>query len=318
MNQEIRMILVEGVPFTGKSTTSEYVAAQLGLNGRPAHWISEGMLLHRHFLHAVAVLDQTQPLAEDSLRAEWAAFVAAALASEQIFVVDSALSYAAVAPLMTEDRPAAAIQAELRRIAELCAPLRPHVIHLTGDVDQLVPASIAERGEGWREQLVRQAESSPYQRARGRTGVAGATSMFRDSQDLLEASLAQGGWSALTLDVTAPDWAARRRAILAFLGLAEVAADPPQLDPAVLRAYAGSYATDDPERTDKVLAVRLEGDGLVVYGPTMRYGALIPVSTTRFHLQATPVDIEFVVEDGAVRRLTLAGSDGTPHPFERA
>ncbi|HYF64920.1 MAG TPA: hypothetical protein VD886_18995, partial [Herpetosiphonaceae bacterium] len=295
----------------------EYIAAQLGLNGHPTHWLSEGMLLHRHFPHALSILDQTQPLSEATLLEEWAAFAAAALASDRVFVVDSALSYVAVAPLMMEDRPTEAIHAALGRVAEICAPLRPRVIHLTGDVDRLVPASIAERGPGWEEQLVRQAESAPYQRARGRSGVAGATSLFRESQELLDAILARGGWDALTLDVTAPDWAAHRRAILAFLGLAEVAAEPPSIDPVLLRAYVGTYATDDQERGDKVLAVRLEGETLVMHGPTMRYGALAPVSPTRFHLQATPLDIEFAAGDGAAGSLALIGSDGTPHEYRR-
>lgn len=33
MHLQTRLIMVEGVPFTGKSTLSEYTARQLGLNG---------------------------------------------------------------------------------------------------------------------------------------------------------------------------------------------------------------------------------------------------------------------------------------------
>src|SRR5262245_4020316 len=166
MNQYTRMILVEGVPFTGKSTTSEYIATQLDLNGCPAQWVPEGLMLQKYFPHALAVLKRSQTLSETVLWAEWSAFVETALAAPTMFVVDSALSYAAVDPLLMEDRPVEAIQAELRRIAELCAPLQPRVIHLVGDVEHLVPASIVERGEGWREHLVGQAEASPYQQAR--------------------------------------------------------------------------------------------------------------------------------------------------------
>jgi hypothetical protein len=146
MNQQSRLILVEGVPFTGKSTTSEDIATQLDLNGYPARWVSEGMMLQHYFPYAMAVLDRKQTVSAAALRAEWRAFVETVQAATSIFVVDSALSYAAVDPLLMEDWPVAAIQAELKHIAELCAPLQPHVIHLVGDVERLVPASIAERG----------------------------------------------------------------------------------------------------------------------------------------------------------------------------
>jgi hypothetical protein len=317
MNQHTRVIFVEGIPFTGKSTTSEYVATQLGLNGYAARWIPEGVMIQHYFTHALAVIDREQTFSETMFRTEWSTFVEAAQAATTMFVVDSALSYAAVDPLLTEDWPVEAIHAELGRIAELCAPLQPRVIHLTGDVERLVPASIVERGEDWREHLVRQADAAPYQQARGRSGVAGATSLLHDSQELLRAILTRDNWPTLELDVTAPDWAAHRRAILAFLGLDEVLVDRPALAPAVLQSYAGMYATDDQERSPNVLIVRLEDDTLALHGPGTRYGSLVPVSATRFHLQATPVDIEFVVEEGLAQRLVLFRSDGTAHGYRR-
>ncbi len=318
INQQTRLILVEGVPFTGKSTTSEYIATQLDLNGYRAHWISEGMMLQHYFPYASAVLDRQQILSETVLRTEWSSFVETALAAATMFVVDSALSYAAVDPLLMEDRPVEAIHAELRRIAELCVPLQPRVIHLTGDVERLVPASIVERGEGWREHLVGQAEATPYQQARGRSGVAGATRLLHDSQELLRAVLVHDDWPTLTLDVTALDWAAHRRAILAFLKLDEVEVDRPALARSVLQSYVGTYATDDPERFDKMLSVRLEHDTLALHGPDARYGTLVPVSATRFHLQATPLDVEFVVEEELAQHLMLLTSDGKAHGYRRA
>lgn len=316
MNQQTRLILVEGVPFTGKSTTSEYVATQLNLNGYPTHWMSEGMMLQQ-FPHALAVIDRQQTVSETVLRAEWSTFVETVLAATTIFVVDSALSYAAVDPLLTEDRPIEAIHAELRHIAQLCMPLQPRVIHLTGDVEYLVPASIAERGAGWQEHLVRQADATPYQQARGRSGVAGATSLLHDSQELMRAVLAGDEWPTLMLDVTTSDRTAHKQAILTFLNIDEVPVDRPALARSVLQPYVGTYATDDPNRRDKVLSVQLEQDTLALHALDTRYGPLVPVSVTRFHLQASPVDIEFVVEDGLTQGLTLLTSDSTAHSYRR-
>ena len=79
---------------------------------------------------------------------------------------------------------------------------------------------------------------------------------------------------------------------------------------AALPAYTGTYAQEDPEGTIGTLEVRLEQDRLVLYQPGMRLGPLVPVSATRLHLMATPLDVEFVVEEGRARRLVLLRSSG--------
>ena len=62
----------------------------------------------------------------------------------------------------------------------------------------------------------------------------------------------------------------------------------------------------------------MEQDRLVLYGPGMRYGPLVPVSATRFHLSATQADLEFEVEEGMVRGLVLFTSSGKALVFRRA
>jgi hypothetical protein len=319
MTHPFRIIFVEGVPFTGKSTTSEYIAAQLRLNGHPAHWISEGMLFQRHFPQTLAMADQEKPFSTQVWQAEWAAFVEQALAAPEIWVVDSVISYVGILPLMNEDWPRSALDAELRQIVALCAPLQPRIIHMIGDVDRLVPDSIVDRGEAWREQLIRQSDMTPYQRARGRSGLEGATILMRESQDLSAEVLASAGWPMLTLDVSPPDWAGRQRAILGFLGLTEVLVERPDLPRDMLESATGTYAPVDPARDARTLSVKLEDETLILYGPDdQRYGPLVPLSPTRFHLRATPIDIEFLSEDGRTQQLTLFRSDGSAEVYRRA
>ena len=64
--------------------------------------------------------------------------------------------------------------------------------------------------------------------------------------------------------------------------------------------------------------MRLEQDQLVLYQPGMRLGPLVPVSATRLHLMATPLNVEFVVEEGRARRLVLIRSSGKTIVFSRA
>ncbi|HEX9989318.1 MAG TPA: hypothetical protein VGE45_12675 [Chloroflexia bacterium] len=138
---------------------------------------------------------------------------------------------------------------------------------------------------------------------------------------VLEAS----GWQTLTMDVTSTDRETNRRAMLSFLGISEVQVAPPALA-AALQAYTGTYVQDDPDDPDGTigtgaigtLEVRMEQDGLVLYQPGMRLGPLVPVSATRFHLTASPLNVEFVVEEGMAMRLVIIRSSGITIAFSRA
>ncbi|MEA2575561.1 MAG: hypothetical protein QOH93_2859 [Chloroflexia bacterium] len=325
---QTKLVLVEGVTFTGKSTLSEYTALQLRLNGHTVEWVPEGLMWKQYFPHILTALDESQPISDESLWEAWSAFVQTVRSAPAIFVVDAALSFAAVYPLLAEDRPYDAILAMVTRIAELCAPLHPRVIHLMGDQERLARASIVERGDRWQKQLVDQSDAAPYQKARGRSGIEGAIAFLREEQELMDVVLDAGGWQPLTLDVTSSDRQARetnRRAMLSFLGISEVQVDPPVLA-APLQAYTGTYAQEDPDDpegnigtgTIGTLEVRMEQDQLVLYQPGMRLGPLVPVSATGFHLTASPLNVVFAVEDGIVRRLVLIRSSGKTIAFSRA
>ncbi|HEX8598384.1 MAG TPA: hypothetical protein VF952_07680 [Chloroflexia bacterium] len=322
MQMQTKLVLVEGVTFTGKSTLSEYVASQLRLNGHAAEWVSEGMMWDKYFPRVLAALDHTHSVSDEVLWEEWSAFVQAVKGAPTIFVVDAALSFAAVYPLQAEDRPHAEILAMLARIAELCAPLHPRVIHLMGDQERLARASIVERGERWEKQLIEQSEAAPHQKARGRSGIEGAIAFLQEEQELMHVVLEAGGWQTLTLDVTSADREANRRTMLSFLGIDEVQVEPPALA-APLQAYTGTYAAEHPAGnigtgTLETLEVRLEQDRLVLHQPGMRLGPLVPVSATRFHLTASPLDVEFVVEEGMARRLVILRPSGETLAFRRA
>src|SRR4051812_31981013 len=229
MHMQTKLVLLEGNPFTGKSTLSEYAALQLGLNGHAVEWVPEGVMLDKYFPQALAIMDGAQPISEELLWADWSAFVQTVQSTTTTFVVDAAISYAAVYPLLAEDRPHAAILAMVTRIAELCASLHPLVIHLMGDQDRIARASIVERGAKWQKQLVDQSDATPYQKARGRSGVEGAIALRQETQELMDGVLAPAGWQTLTLDVTAADRETNRRAMLNFLGISEVEVNPPAL-----------------------------------------------------------------------------------------
>ncbi|MBA3533801.1 MAG: hypothetical protein H0T73_17935 [Ardenticatenales bacterium] len=77
------------------------------------------------------------------------------------------------------------------------------------------------------------------------------------------------------------------------------------------------YEAKNLESLSQQLFVHLEEDTLILHAPRNRYGLLIPLTETRFHLQATPVDVEFVVEEGLANGLVLFRSNGEENIYRR-
>jgi hypothetical protein len=302
------LVLVEGIPFTGKSTTSEYIAQQLKLNGYPVQWVPEGMMLKQYFPDVLASFEEAKPLTQEMLWQSWSGFVETVRQAPATFVVDSALSYAAIFRLLQSNTATTEIITWLDRLADLTASLQPRVIHLTGNAEYLAKASIVERGAGWEKHLVSQSEATLYQQARGRKGVEGAIRLLEETQALAHRILA-AGWQPLTLDVTGGDWPTYQQMILDFLEIAKVEVTPPAIAPALLQAYSGAYTLDQDDGSRRTLIVQLEQETLALYGSDTRHGLLIPLTERRFHLQASDLDMVFEAV-GQTYRLALLSSDG--------
>src|SRR4051812_16360717 len=105
------LVLVEGIPFSGKSTTAEYVAAQFRLNGLPAEWLWEINVLDGFFTLSSAAARQHLANLADIVRADWAKFFNFVTATGDIVVVDGMLSFTTVYPLLANDMSHAAIAA---------------------------------------------------------------------------------------------------------------------------------------------------------------------------------------------------------------
>lgn len=282
-----RLVLVEGLPFSGKSTLSEFLAEQMTLNGIAAEWVSEGTMLSRYFPGVMHGLEEERPPQPAELRWEWSAFADTVAAAGRTVVMDSALSYAAVHPLVWLNLPNEAIHRHLRAIRAICQPLNPKVIHMLVDPAIALPASILERGEVWRDHIVGQSDSNPYQKAKGLTGLDGAIQLGRECQELTCETLES--WDTLSLKVTGGDWPALWQQALSFLGLKHVQPSAFAVSHDALSSFVGEFESEAQRR----LLVVLEDGRLELRQKDGRIGPMIPVSELRFHVQASDVDVEF-------------------------
>src|SRR5215207_7111530 len=130
-----QLVFVEGIHFSGKSTTAEYVAAQFQSNGLPEEWLWEINVRDGFFAPSRTAARQQLPNLANIVRADWAKFITFATPAGEIVVVDGMLSYTTVYPLLATDMSQEAIAASVQDIAKECRSLNPTCLHLVGDVD---------------------------------------------------------------------------------------------------------------------------------------------------------------------------------------
>jgi hypothetical protein len=311
------LILVEGLPGAGKSTTAQFLAWRLGRQGIAARWWYEEeaghpVYLFRDLPSLRRVLDhlaagRRDRVVRDALR-QWRRFVAEAGRSARVALLDGCLLGYLTWTLFHFDAPEPEIVAYVGRVAEIVRPLDPCVVALRQpDVAGAIARLCARRGEETARRYIERVEQSPYGARRGLRGFDGLVAFWEAYRRISEPALARLDLPMRVIADADGDWTARHAAVLAFLGLPP--ADDEPSDPAALARYAGTYASVEPG-VDRACRVWLAGNALVIDGLPHVWPAtpLLPRSPGRFAVESLPFEVKFGEDAaGAVVRLTARG-----------
>jgi hypothetical protein len=167
MMDRSRLIFVEGIMGSGKSTTARWFARLFRRNGNPARPIPEA---RSHPTHVFRTLPHwKQPwldFSADELMtrsyANWQAFVAKNLSDPHIFVFDGQLFHGDFTCLFLMNCPPQVLQQYVHNILQLAQPLHPAIVYCyQDDVAQAIDRIGAQRGQGWVESQVAWKVASP-------------------------------------------------------------------------------------------------------------------------------------------------------------
>ncbi|WP_454691997.1 hypothetical protein [Achromobacter aloeverae] len=220
-----RMVIVEGIMGSGKSTTMRFIAKHLQQSGRPAVPIHE-----RTDPHPVRATDElehwfepwrdTTPadLAERAL-ARWSAFVERTQSSAEIPILDGQLFHGDLTHLLLMEADAELIAGYVRKLATVIAPLNPFVLYLwQEDVGAAIRTICAERGVEWIDYQVKWKLASPYCVRRGYEGLDGLISLYRDYRRLTDGLFEGLPLAKLAIENSGREWGVYKRRILHELG----------------------------------------------------------------------------------------------------
>jgi thymidylate kinase len=320
-----KLILVEGIPGAGKSTTAHFLRRHLARNGIPVRWWYEEQVGHP--LYVFDDLASLRQVVSDiysghhrrvvtAALARWRALAACLDHTEEVVVLDGCLLGYLTWTLFPAGVPHQEIEDYARRVAGIIRPARPCVVHLyERDTARALRRICERRGGATEERFIQRATHSPYGRRRGLQGFEGLVRYWEDYRALSAALLAAAELPVLTIESAAGAWPAYHRQITEYLGL-----PPPQeeaVPAASLAPLAGVYARGAGDGVQSC-RVDLEGGSLFVTGlPCVwRHSRLIPVAPLTFEVESLPFRVHFEVDgSGAGRRLRAGGPslfDGSP------
>ncbi len=219
---ESKLIMLEGLQGTGKSTTALYLALQYQSLGIPYRYYWE--LEEAHPLSVRTGFQKTPYALEERVElglAKWRGFVDYAKERQAVTIFDGKPFHLTLWYMIRmNDISQQLLTDYIREVLHLIGPLLPKLIYLRHeDLDQALEKLQRDRGDGWVQQTIDQVESSPTGQRRNFAGRRGLIRFLEYYRGLLEETLRALQIDIVTIDTTRGDWHQYYRIIRSFLGL---------------------------------------------------------------------------------------------------
>lgn len=212
---QARLVIVEGIMGSGKSTTARWIAAQLEAIGLRALAITERIEPHPirgtdglvHWFQPW--LDVTAEGLVDRSLAKWRSFVADAQATETIHTLDGQLFHGDLTNLFLMEATPAAIAKYCGTVSEIARPLAPLLIYFyQADVERAIRTIAEERGEEWVKYQVDWKLQAPYSRRLGLSGLDGLVALYKDYRALTDELYSALDLPKLAIENSQQTWSA--------------------------------------------------------------------------------------------------------------
>jgi len=309
--RDTRLIFVDGIPTTGKSTTAHNITLQMQRAGIDAAWYYEEEPGGLHPVHVYEDMASTGFIQKSLAR--YRAFAAEAEKTERTTVLDGSLFMNSVQMMFSrDDIDPDAMKDYVRRVLAATRRLDPTLIYLyRRSVPRALDDMAERRSPEWRDWFINWwTGRKPYVRNRGWEGIRGAAGFWSAYQSFTDELFSESDISKLAVETSGAAWTARIRRILDFLEVPYSEEEAASED--YLRKYVGTY--EDPEGRRRArhgvpeISVWLERGDLFLGGlkwPRMR---LIPKSPGHFLVEGITIELAFQEgANGEVLGFTVCG-----------
>lgn len=302
-----QLILVDGIPGSGKSTTAQWIALELRKRNVTVDWFMDehrgNPITNWGYLATELLIQKTYE--------KWGNFTQAVSASNTVIVLEGCFFQHFMARLLAEDVQRDEIRRCVLTVGEMIRPLQPALIYYAQADIALALKTFwyAERGAEWSGSMLAGLEASPYATVRRLTGFGALTAYYQEFQTLAHHLIQDLDIQMLTIENTAREWSTYRAQIQHFLSLPALVEEPIGLND--LKGFVGRYrdwSGTHPENPE--CRIELENDRLVIYGFRYPRSPLIPKVRGEFYVETLGYELFFEIdEQGRAMKMRVGGKE---------
>lgn len=203
-----RLVIVEGIMGSGKTTTVLRTAEKLNSSGIAAVGITEGVSPHpvRHDWYDAWEDVNPRDLASAQVE-KWRAYVSGMAADDRVHLIDGQLFHGNLTAMFLLEADPDLIAGFCRNVCAVIAPCDPLLIYFRqDDVAAAIHTISAERGPAWVDYQTNWKLSSPYAGRRGLTGLDGLVAVYREYRALTDRLFTSLKIPKLRIDNTSGHW----------------------------------------------------------------------------------------------------------------
>jgi len=223
---DTNLIVIDGLPGSGKTTTAEWLTAQLQQHDIQLVYLSEYDT--QHPLWWYQYWDGNNYLTPDFDNIPIGTFIQQSLSawkgfvnlSHQLVLAESVFFQNAVAMFLMGGATSSQLMKYARTVQEIVQVLNPVLIYFRqNDIPNALQKICTIRGREFENELVENMESFPYLKQHNLKGLDSVAMLWNDIHKLTDDIFAESKIQKLAIDVSKEDWSDYRQRILDFLEL---------------------------------------------------------------------------------------------------
>jgi thymidylate kinase len=229
---DTKLVLIEGPPGSGKSTTAQKLSGAIAADGHPCRcfyeWDAEHPIPIGSDLELRQVIDSAIARESEVLRG-WQHFAQSPEAAQRVTVLESRFWQTSLMLMYAAGHPLQKVLESSRRVNQAVRPLQPVLITFAiRDPRGFAERTIALKEREWQESgfpgswmghVQAALDPQPWFTQRGLTGLAGYVAFLEEWAEVAEILYTESPFRKLRITDPHQDWARTMRQLVEFLAL---------------------------------------------------------------------------------------------------
>jgi len=280
-----KLIFVDGITGSGKSTTAHFIARQIEKNGLKVKWFHEEETDHPLTLTKANEGESDADYVQRNLKEypkKWIDFVDKVKDDDCIYIMESYLFQDIIYLPVETNIEKQTIKELVHKLCSIVACLNPVVIYFhQEDVESALRANWQRRDEVWKNRVFDLAEKTLFCTSRNFRGKIAYIKMWQEISEIASELFAELTFPKIQLENSKPDWRNIRKQILDFLQLQMF---EELLFDSSFERFCGNYCG---------YIIHVKGNHLC-YNALWPDIKLLPIGKNEFEIDGFPMAIEFI------------------------